>query len=156
MKQSVISSIKSINYLLNVMARMEAAARGLDEALLLNEEGFIAEGGGSNIFFVKEGRLVTPTPESGLIPGVTREVIIEIAGHLGIPVSEGTVGIGAIKKSDEIFMTNTIIEVMPVTEVRDDRGGTAIIGNGKPGKVTLQLMQAYRELVAKETVKAKR
>jgi branched-chain amino acid aminotransferase len=151
MKQSIISSMKSVNYLVNVMARMEASARGLDEALLLNEEGYIAEGGSSNVFFIREGRLVTPSPESGLIPGVTREAVIGMAGSLGIAVSEGTVGIGAIKKSDEMFMTNAIIEVMPVTEVRDDRGGVAVIGKGKPGEITRRLMSAYREMVEKET-----
>ncbi|OGO06524.1 MAG: hypothetical protein A2Y92_05750 [Chloroflexi bacterium RBG_13_57_8] len=150
-KQSPFSTIKSTDYLLSVVARMEAASKGWDEAVLLNDEGFIAEGGSGNIFFVREGRLITPATNSGIIPGVTREAVIELADSLGVTVGEGPVGIGAIKKSDEIFLTNANIEVMPVTEVRDDKGGAAVIGNGKPGKITRQLMQAYREMVAKET-----
>lgn len=151
MKQSVFSAMKSINYLLNVVARMEAAAKGYDEAILLNDEGYIAEGGGSNIFFVRESRLVTPSLNSGIIPGVTRETVIEIAQGLGIKVGEGPVGIGIIRQCDEAFMTNAMIEIMPVTEVRDDKGGAAVIGGGKPGKITLQLMQAYQAKVESET-----
>lgn len=152
-RQSVVSSMKSINYLLNVMARMETAGRGLDEALLLNDDGFIAEGGGSNIFFVKDSKLVTPGLNSGIIPGVTREVVIELADSLGIIVSEGTVGIGVIRKCDEAFMTNALIEIMPVTAFSDESGQVVTIGGGKPGAVTRKLMEAYREKVESETAK---
>jgi len=151
MKQSVFSAMKSINYLMNVVARMEAAAKGWDEAILLNDEGYIAEGGGSNVFFIREGRLITPALNSGIIPGVTREVVIELANNLGISVSEGPVGIGALKKCDEIFMTNAMIEVMPVTTVCDNEGNTVTISGGKVGEITLKLMKAYREKVEKET-----
>jgi 4-amino-4-deoxychorismate lyase len=147
--------MKSINYLLNVMARMEVAKRGLDEALLLNNDGYIAEGGGSNVFFVRSSRLVTPSLNSGIIPGVTREVVMELAESLGIGVTEGTVGLGIIKRCDEAFMTNAMIEVMPVTEVRDESGNSVSIGGGKLGKVTRQLMKAYRERVERETGKNK-
>ena len=150
-RQSVVSSMKSINYLLNVMARMEVAEKGLDEALLLNDDGYIAEGGGSNVFFVRDSKLVTPAPNSGIIPGVTREVVMELADSLGISISEGTVGIGAIRKCEEAFMTNALIEVMPLTAVSDESGNMVTIGWGKPGKVTRQLMQAYRERVERET-----
>jgi branched-chain amino acid aminotransferase len=149
--QNVMSSMKSINYLLNTVARMEAAKRGQDEALLLNEDGYIAEGGGSNIFFVRSGRLVTPAPNSGLIPGVTREVIIKLADSLDIGLSEGIVGKAAFKQCEEAFMTNAIIEVMPVTCISDESGASIIICNGKAGPVTQQLMKAYREMVEKAT-----
>ena len=152
MGQSVVSSMKSINYLLNVMARMEAAAQGLDETVLLNDEGYVAEGGGSNIFFVREGRLITPNVKSGIIPGVTREAVIEMAASLGITVTEGTVGIGVFRKCDEAFMTNALIEIMPVTAVRDESSGQLLaVGGGKLGKVTQRLMAAYRERVERET-----
>jgi branched-chain amino acid aminotransferase len=147
--QNVISSIKSVNYLLNTMARMEVAKRGQDEALLLNEDGYIAEGGGSNIFFVRSGRLITPRPDSGLIPGVTREVIIGLADSLDIGLSEGIVGKAAFKQCEEAFMTNALIEIMPVTSVSDETGNSVTIGAGKVGPVTQRLMQAYRELVDK-------
>jgi branched-chain amino acid aminotransferase len=149
--QNVMSSLKSINYLLNTVARMEVAKRGQDEALLLNEDGYIAEGGGSNIFFVRSGRLVTPAPNSGLIPGVTREVIIELADSLGISVSEGIVGKAAFKQCEEAFMTNAVIEVMPVTCISDETGASVNICSGKAGPVTQQLMKAYRDLVDKAT-----
>jgi len=150
-RQNTISSMKSLNYLINVVARMEAAQRGMDEALLFNEDGYLAEGGGSNIFFVRSGRLVTPAANSGIIPGVTREVVMEIANSLGIVLSEGTVGKGAFKQCEEAFMTNTMIEIMPVTGISDETGASVTIGNGKAGPVTMQLLQAYREMAEKET-----
>jgi branched-chain amino acid aminotransferase len=152
MSQSVISSMKSINYLMNVMARMDAAAKGLDETVLLNDEGYVAEGGGSNLFFVREERLVTPNLKSGIIPGVTREVVIELAEGLGIPVTEGTVGIGVFRKCDEVFMTNALIEIMPVTSARDEGSGQMLsVGGGKLGKITQKLREAYRTRVEKAT-----
>jgi branched-chain amino acid aminotransferase group I len=150
-RQSVISSMKSINYLLNVVARVEVAQRGMDEALLLNEDGFLAEGGGSNIFFIRSGRLVTPAPNSGIIPGVTREVVIELAAGLSIGVSEGTVGKGAFKQCEEAFMTNALIEIMPVNSVSDETGQSVTIGAGKMGDITRKIAQAYREMVEKAT-----
>jgi branched-subunit amino acid aminotransferase/4-amino-4-deoxychorismate lyase len=130
---------------------MEAAAAENDEALLLNEDGFLAEGGGSNVFFVKSSRLVTPSPGSGILPGITRDVVIELADGLGMSVTEGTVGLSAIKQSEEAFLTNSVMEIMPLTEASDDTGQTMTIGSGKPGEVTGKLMAAYKEMVARET-----
>jgi 4-amino-4-deoxychorismate lyase len=76
---------------------------------------------------------------------------MELAASLGIETSQGTVGIGVIRKCDEAFVTNAVIEIMPVTEVRDESGNSVSIGGGKPGKVTRQLMEAYRERVERET-----
>ncbi len=149
--QSSISGTKSVNYLVSVLARKEAAAHGLDEALLLNEDGYIAEGGGCNAFFVKSSRLVTPSLESGVLPGITREVVIELADELGIIVTGGTVGLGIIKQCDEAFVTNSMIEIMPLTAVSDSAGNTVTIGAGKPGEITRRLMAAYKERVEKET-----
>jgi branched-chain amino acid aminotransferase len=153
MKQSVFSTMKSINYLLNVVARMETAEKGFDETILLNDAGYIAEGGGSNVFFVEGERLITPSADSGIIPGVTREVVLGIAKKIGIKTSEINVGIKAIKQSDEMFMTNAVIEIMPVVAVADEKGKKSIIGEGKPGKVTRRLMEEYREMVQRETSK---
>ncbi len=149
-RQSVVATMKSVNSLASVMARMEAAAQGLDEALLLNDDGYLAEGGGCNVFFVKSSRLVTPSLDNGILPGVTREVIMELADSLKIVTTEGTVGIGVIKKCDEAFVTNAMIEVMPVTSVRDQSGRVTTIGAGKPGKITMRLMEAYKERVERE------
>lgn len=150
-RESLIPTIKSSSYLVSVIARNEAAAQGLDEALLLNNDGFIAEGGGSNVFFMKSSRLVTPSLDSGILPGITRNVVMALAEELGIIVTEGTVGIGIIRQCDEAFLTNSVMEIMPLTEVSDTSGHKAIIGEGKAGKITNQLMAAYKKKVKKET-----
>ncbi len=150
-RESFMSRIKSTNYLISVLARMEAAKQGLDEALLLNDDGFIAEGGSANAFFVKSSRLVTPSPDSGILAGIAGEVVIELADELGIVVTEGTVGLAVIRQCDEAFLTNSMIEVMPMTEVRDNTGQSVTISSGKAGEITRRLMAAYRERVEKET-----
>ncbi len=94
---------------------------------------------------------MTPSLDSGILPGVTREVVMELADGLGTGITEGTVGLGIIKRCDEAFVTNAMIEVMPMTAVRDESGQVVTIGEGKPGKITRQLMAAYRERVEKET-----
>ncbi len=149
--QSSISGVKSVSYLLSVLARNEAAAHGFDEVLLLNDDGYIAEGGGCNVFFVKSSRLVTPSLASGILPGITRDVVIELADELGIVLTEGTVGLAVIKQCDEAFLTNSMIEIMPLTAVSDGSGNTVTIGTGKPGEITRRLMAAYKERVARET-----
>lgn len=150
-RQSIVATMKSVNTLASVMARMEAAASGLDEALLLNDDRFIAEGGGCNVFFVYSTTLFTPPLDSGILPGVTREAVMEMAAAMGIHVKEVDIKFGALKRFHEVFVTNAMIEVMPVTAIREESGRMVTIGTGKPGKVTLQLMQAYREKVEKET-----
>lgn len=150
-QQSLVSRIKSTNCLVAVLARQAAAAHGLDEALLLNDDGFIAEGGGCNVFFVKPSRLVTPSLGSGILPGITREVVLELAAALGIGVSEGTVGMSTIRHCDEAFLTNSMLEIMPLVAVSDDAGQAVTIGSGKPGEATRRLMAAYRERVERET-----
>jgi branched-chain amino acid aminotransferase len=152
-QQSLLSTIKSTNYLLSVLARMEAARQGLQETLMLNDDGFIAEGSGCNVFFVKASRLVTPSLGSGILPGITREVVIELADRLGFDVTEGTVGLGVLRSSKEAFLTNAMIEIMPLVQVRDDAGSIITIGSGKPGRITKKLMAAYKEMVTEETGK---
>jgi len=149
--QSLLARIKSASYLLNMLARLEAEAAGLDESLLLNEQGFITEGSTSNIFLAASGSLVTPSLESGILPGITREVVIELAGALGISVTESEVRLDDLKRFDEAFLTNSVIEIMPAASVRDLTGKVITIGSGKPGRITSRLMAAYREMVEKET-----
>ena len=150
-KHSRLSNVKSTSYLTSVLARIEAAAEGLDESLLLNDDGYVAEGGSSNVFFVRSSRLVTPSVESGILPGITREVVMELADKLSIGVTEGTVGMAIIRQCDEAFLTGSVMEIMPLTSVSDKSGRTVIIGSGKSGPITLKLMAAYREMVKKET-----
>ncbi|MFC1955584.1 aminotransferase class IV [Chloroflexota bacterium] len=149
--QSHLSGLKSTNYLLNLLAKMEAEAAGLDEALLLNDRGIIAEGSISNVFFVDSCSLVTPALESGILPGITRGVVIELASALEIPVTEGEVRLEDLGRFDEAFLTNSVMEIMPLVEVRDSAGKSMNIGSGKPGELTRQLMAAYSEMVESET-----
>ena len=124
----------------------------MDEALLLNEAGFITEGSVSNVFFVKASGLVTTPPlESGILPGITREMVMEMADTMGISVTEGNVSPDDLTQFDEAFLTNSVMEIMPLVAVRDEAGRTMAIGSGKPGEVTKRLMAAYKELVARET-----
>ena len=149
--QSLLSKLKSANYLLSVLAKMEAEAAGLDEALLLNERDFITEGSISNVFFVAHSGLITPPLESGILPGITREVVMELADTLKIQVTEGEVRLEDLEQFAEAFLTNSVMELMPLVEVRDKTGKVITIGSGKPGKITRKLMSAYREMVERET-----
>jgi branched-chain amino acid aminotransferase len=146
-----VSGIKSVNYLVNVLARMEAARYGLDESLLLNDRGYIAEGANSNVFFVRGPGLVTPSTGSGILPGITRGLVMEMAGTLGIGVAESDTALTDLKTFDEAFMTSSVIEVMPLVAVRDEDGHMISIGTGRPGEVTLKLMAAYKARVEQET-----
>jgi len=144
--QSPLSRLKSTCYLDNVLARMEAKAAGADEAILLNERGFLAEGSTSNIFLVNEGMLATPSLQSGVLAGITREAVLEIAQALNIRAEEREVELRELMEADEAFITNSILEIVPVTWF-DGKP----IGTGKPGQLTNNLMAAYRKLV-NETV----
>jgi len=149
--QSLLSRLKSANYLLNLLAKMEAEAAGLNESLLLNEQGFVTEGSISNVFFVAHSGLVTPPVESGILPGITREVVLELAGALKINVAEVEVRLEDLGQFEEAFLTNSVMEIMPLVEVRDNAGKIITIGSGKPGKLTQRLMAAYRQMVKRET-----
>ena len=144
--QSPLSRLKSTCYLENALARQEAMSADADEALLLNERGFVAEGSSTNIFIVSGETLVTPSTESGALPGITREAVLELAQATGIMPAARQVELKELLGADEAFLTNSIIEIMPLTRL-DDKP----IGSGKPGPITQRLMSTYHELVAKET-----
>ena len=141
---SPLSRLKSANYLNNLLARDEARRAGADEALLLNERGVVSEGSTTNVFLVMDGSLVTPDVASGCLPGITRQAVIELAQGLGVDVSYREFQREALLKADEAFLTNSILGVMPLTEV----DGVPIEG---PGELTRRLMEAYVELVERET-----
>jgi len=143
--RSLLSGIKSINYLDSLVAQSEAVAAGADQAILLNEQGFVAECSTSNIFLVVGGQLLTPSVESGILPGVTREVVLELAQDLGITARVGEIPLNDLLCADEAFMTNSIIEVMPITAV-DGKP----VGSGMVGEITEKLMGAYGELVLQQ------
>ncbi len=134
--------VKSLNYLNNVMAKMEAKDAGADEAIMLSQEGHITECTGDNIFLIREGKISTPPISEGILEGVTRELVIELARKRGIEVTERVLVRHDLYVCDECFATGTAAEIVPITEVNK-----RLIGTGKPGKVTLQLTAdfvAYR------------
>lgn len=150
--QSILSGHKSTNFLNNILAKMEAEASGLDESLLLNENGCFTEGSISNIFFISsDSSLVTPSLQSGILPGITRMVVMELAGSNGISITEKDVKSGELINFKEAFLTNSVMEIMPLVEVRERTGKTITIGSGKPGSLTKRLMAAYKKLVERET-----
>ncbi len=150
--QSPLLRLKSTNYLLNIKAKLEAEAAGLDESLLLNEHGLITEGSISNIFFVTPASsLVTPPVASGLLPGITRQVVMELADSLGIDADECEVKLADLKQFKEAFLTNSLMEIMPLVEVRNNTGEVIPIGSGSPGPITRKLTTAYREMVEQHT-----
>ena len=140
--QSPLSRVKSTCYMENILARMEARAAGCDEAILLNERGYLAEGSTANIFLVSKGELVTPSLESGVLPGITREAVLEIAQASNIKTAERQVELKELTEAEESFTTNSILELMPLT-CFDGKP----IGSGKAGQLTKKLMAAYKELV---------
>jgi branched-subunit amino acid aminotransferase/4-amino-4-deoxychorismate lyase len=143
---SPLSAVKSLNCLDNLLAREDARRRGADEAILLNTRGLVAEGSASNLFLVEGGRLLTPSIESGALPGITRQAALELASAAGLEAAESGVEMQALWDAPEVFLTNSVMEVMPLTML-DGRP----VGSGEPGPVTERLGQMYGELVLRET-----
>jgi branched-chain amino acid aminotransferase group I len=143
--RSPLSRLKSASYLESILARQEARAAGADEALCLNEKGFLAEASMGNIFLVGDGVLRTPGPESGILPGITRQIVLELARQLDISTLEQDTRLDELFQAEEAFLTNSLIEVVPLTEV-DGRP----IAAGRPGSITKRLMAAYKKLVLAE------
>jgi branched-chain amino acid aminotransferase len=134
-------AIKSLNYLNNILAKIEANNAGCEEAIMLNGEGFVAECTGDNIFIVKNGKLSTPPLSAGALYGITRGVVMELAEQSGVPVSEPNLTRYDVFNADECFLTGTGAEIVPVVKV-DGR----VIGNGKPGPLTRKLESDYHAL----------
>lgn len=140
--QSPLSRLKSTCYLENIQARQEAREQQADEALLLNERGLLAEGSASNIFLVDNGTLITPSVESGALPGITRGIVLEISKSLWLKFTERDVKLDELVSAREAFLTNSIIEIMPLTWL-----GDTPVGRGEPGPLTQKIMAAYKKLV---------
>jgi len=134
-------AIKSLNYLNNILAKIEANNGGCEEAVMLNAEGFVAECTGDNVFIVKNGALATPPLSAGALYGITRQTVIELAESAGLKVSEPNLTRYDLFCADECFLTGTGAEIVPV--VRIDR---RVIGTGKPGPITRQLEDEYHAL----------
>jgi branched-chain amino acid aminotransferase len=137
---------KTTAYMANLLVLRDAHARGAQEALRLNTRGRLCEGAISNVFLVRQGRLLTPPLEEGCLPGIARKVVLEIARAEGIDAAEEPIPGPDVLKADEIFLTNTIMEVMPVCRI--ERHG---VGDETVGPVTRRLMELYHEQVRGET-----
>jgi branched-chain amino acid aminotransferase len=140
--EGVNPRIKSLNYLNNILAKIEANIAGVPEAIMLNQEGYVTECTGDNIFCVRNGIIKTPAAHLGILEGVTRNEVIKLAQRRNIPVFETTFTRYDLFVSDEVFLTGTAAELIPVNKI-DNR----VIGNGKPGPVFNQLLGDFRELV---------
>jgi branched-chain amino acid aminotransferase len=134
-------AIKSLNYLNNILAKIEATHAGCEEAVMLNAEGFVAECSGDNLFIVKKGALLTPPLSAGALYGITRGVVMELAEEEGLAVSEPNLTRYDLFNADECFLTGTGAEIVPVVKI-DGR----VIGAGKPGPITRKLEEEYRTL----------
>ena len=137
--------IKSLNYLNNILARIEANRAGVMEALMLNQEGYVCEGTSDNVFIVKNGVLKTPPIYSGILQGITRDTVIDLAKKDGIPVAEDLFTLHDVYTADECFLTGTAAELIPVITV-DSRP----IADGKPGPMFKQLLTEFRQLTQVE------
>jgi branched-chain amino acid aminotransferase len=139
---AVNPAIKSLNYLNNILAKIEANNGGCEEAIMLNNEGYVAECTGDNIFLIKGGEMLTPPLSAGALYGITRGVVMELARNAGLRVTEPNLTRYDVFNADEVFLTGTGAEVVPVVKV-DGR----VIGSGKPGARTRELEKKYHELV---------
>jgi branched-chain amino acid aminotransferase len=147
-KAALNPQIKSLNYLNNILAKIEAIKEDKQEAIMLTHDGYVAECTGDNIFVAKGGVLYTPPPDVGALKGVTRRAVMDLSAKAGISVKEEMMRPEDLNSSEECFLTGTAAEIVPVTKIDDH-----VIGNGKPGKITLQLLKAFRELTKVDGVK---
>jgi branched-chain amino acid aminotransferase len=141
-RESLSPRVKSLNYLAHILAKIEGINAGADEVIMLDSTGTVAEGSGQNIFVVKHGALRTPPPYAGILKGVTRDVVIEIATRAGYQVSESMVNRYDIYTADEAFLTGTAAELVAIRQL-DGR----VIGSGKAGPVTRDLRARFQALV---------
>ncbi|MEK5478903.1 aminotransferase class IV [Paenibacillus sp. FSL R5-0407] len=146
--------LKSLHYMNNLLARRELAVYEQDssahlpsEGMLLTAEGHLAEGIASNLFFAEQGRLYTPEIGTGILPGITRAIVMELAARCGLSLEEGRYPWDRLWTADEIFVTNSVQELVPVTQLAEPDGKSAVVGEGEIGPLTKQLLYFYRESV---------
>ena len=143
-KNSLNPGIKTGNYLNNVLAKMEADTLGAHDALMLNSSGHLTESTTSNFFFVRDGRIMTPSLDCGILAGITRDIVLRISQENGYCVEEGAWPIEALEKADEMFLTGSVKHLMPVTRL-DGKS----VGDGKPGAITCSLIKQYENILAR-------
>jgi branched-chain amino acid aminotransferase len=138
--EALPSDVKSLNYLNNILAKMQATALGAYDAVLLNHQGEVTEGSTSNVFVALGGRLLTPAQDCGILAGITRNLVLRLARELEIPTEETRLTAADLPIADECFLTNTTVEVLPVTQVDGQK-----IGDGRPGEMTRRLHASFRD-----------
>ncbi|SHE93439.1 aminotransferase class IV [Desulforamulus putei] len=141
-ENSVLVKHKTLNYLENLLGREQARKNNWFEGLFHNTKGRLCEGTVSNLFLVKDQTIITPGVREGLLPGVTREIVINLARRNKLPVAVGKITEKDLSEADEVFLTNSLFGIMPVTRI-----GDKIIRNGKPGELTKSLMNLYKDLL---------
>ncbi|MFA5142777.1 MAG: branched-chain-amino-acid transaminase [Candidatus Omnitrophota bacterium] len=146
--QALDPRIKSLNYLNNILAKIDAIKAGTGEAIMLTYEGYVAECTGDNIFIVKGGKLITPPVNIGALEGITRDAVIQLAERTGIPFCEKLLKMEDVYAADEVFLTGTAAEVIPVVVI-DKRK----IGNAKPGDMTIRITKEFRKLTRTDGVR---
>ncbi|HRR95484.1 MAG TPA: branched-chain-amino-acid transaminase [Candidatus Ratteibacteria bacterium] len=145
--ESINPAIKSLNYLNNILAKIEANNAGATEGIILNQDGFVSEGTGENIFIVKGDTLSTPPVSVGTLEGITRDIVMELGKNIGLKVKEDNITRYDIYTCEEMFLTGTAAEIVPVVKV-DGR----IIGSAKPGKITKKIRDEFINLTQVEGV----
>lgn len=144
-REALNPEIKSLNYLNNILARIEVNKAGMAEGIMTNVDGYVAEATADNVFIVRNKEVITPPMEMGALRGITRKAVLEIAGSLGIKPHELPFTVKELYEADECFLTGTAAEVIPVVKV-DGKN----IGNGKPGEITLKLREGFKRLTQRE------
>jgi len=138
--------IKTLNYLNNIMAKIEAIEAGVEEAIMLNEEGYVAETSTENIFVVKNGTVSTPHPSQGVLRGITRDAVIAVTKSLGYSVEERALTVHELYNADEVFVTGTAAELVPIVNISGRK-----IGEGKPGPIFSRILGSFKESIKKST-----
>jgi branched-chain amino acid aminotransferase group I len=133
---------KTTNMLTSILLKEEAGSKSAHDSIVLNTDGYVAECIVSNIFMVKDGSVVTPSLDTNILPGITRKTVLEICKNSGIPAREVSFKIDSLIKAEEVFITNSLMEIMPVSRVEDNK-----IGKVTPGEITQQIMSAYKSLI---------
>jgi branched-chain amino acid aminotransferase len=137
--------VKSLNYLNNILAKIEVARAGVHEGLMLNHQGYVAEATGDNVFICRDNQIITPPVHAGILEGITREVVFELAAEMKLPLRQEDMTQYQVYTADECFLTGTAAEIAPVSKV-DGR----IVGDGHPGPITKRLMERFKEVTLTE------
>ena len=146
--QALDARIKSLNYLNNILAKIDAIKAGAEEAIMLTHDGYVAECTGENIFIVKDGSLLTPPVNIGALEGITRDAVMKLAREMGVPFGEQMLKMEDVYGSGEVFLTGTAAEIVPVVKIDGKK-----IGTGRPGELTLRLMAEFKKLTKTDGIR---